>query len=203
MTELISFFGAFLLFGSPILFWSLFILLIILFFVSEVNENGFVAFISFAIFCIVNHYYGKSHMFALFSVQNIVIYLILGFIHAVIRVYIKGVKARKTVDEMKEFIQDYNKQLQNLSEKEKEDRVIVTTIENHIKRHTDNIKDFKERQIDSIKSNVFRYWFLFPISLTVWLFNDLFKDVFDVLYKFVGNLFNQIFLLGLGDDNKQ
>jgi len=120
---------------------------------------------------------------------------------------IKGEKNKQLddirLDEMKEFIQDYNKQLQNLSEKEKEDRVIVTTIENHIKRHTDNIKDFKERQIDSIKSNVFRYWFLFPISLTVWLFNDLFKDVFDVLYKFVGNLFNQIFLLGLGDDNKQ
>jgi hypothetical protein len=45
----------------------------------------------------------------------------------------------------------------------------------------------------NLKGNVFRWWFLFPVSLITWVVSDLFSDLWDLLYKKIGTIFVKIF----------
>lgn len=44
-----------------------------------------------------------------------------------------------------------------------------------------------------LKSSVFRWWFLFPISLINWVFGDLLKDLFNWIYSKIESIYLKLF----------
>jgi hypothetical protein len=52
---------------------------------------------------------------------------------------------------------------------------------------------------DHLKGNVFRWWFLWPISLINWIFSDLLKDFYNLLYRVFKNTFEFFFTLGVNN----
>jgi len=48
-----------------------------------------------------------------------------------------------------------------------------------------------------LKGNVFRWWFLFPISLIDWVLSDLVKDVYNWTYKQLHKVYESILDFGL------
>ena len=56
---------------------------------------------------------------------------------------------------------------------------------------------------ERLKENVFRWWFMFPVSFIYWVFSDLVSDVYDFLYKRLEKLFYAVFLLGAGNSGKE
>ena len=51
-----------------------------------------------------------------------------------------------------------------------------------------------------IKENVFRWWFLWPVSLINWILSDIIKDLYNFLYNRLSDLYNEIFNLGLKEN---
>ncbi len=56
-------------------------------------------------------------------------------------------------------------------------------------------KDEYEKKRFKLKDNVFRWWFMFPICLVKWLFSRLLVDLFNGIYKLVGNFYEKLFNL--------
>ena len=56
----------------------------------------------------------------------------------------------------------------------------------------------RERAIEDLKGNVFRWWFIWPISLVYWIFSDLFRDIWAFLWGKVSIFFTSIFDWGFG-----
>jgi hypothetical protein len=48
-----------------------------------------------------------------------------------------------------------------------------------------------------LKGNVFRWWFLFPISLMNWILSDLVKEVYDYVYSKLKKLYDSILTKGV------
>lgn len=48
-----------------------------------------------------------------------------------------------------------------------------------------------------LKRNVFRWWFLFPISFLTWVFSDLLRDTWNQLYDWTKRMFEYILNLGV------
>jgi hypothetical protein len=44
-----------------------------------------------------------------------------------------------------------------------------------------------------LKENVFRWWFLFPISALTWVFGHLFVDLWNFIYAKVEGIYNRLF----------
>lgn len=59
------------------------------------------------------------------------------------------------------------------------------------------------RDITYLKGNVFRWWFIWPVSLLNWIFSDLMKDLFNFLYTKLKGTFEYFFYLGVGKKIKQ
>lgn len=51
---------------------------------------------------------------------------------------------------------------------------------------------------DNLKGDVFRWWFIWPISLLTWLFSDLLMNFWDFLYERLGHTFEYFMKLGYG-----
>lgn len=153
-----DFFLSLAIFGSFV--WFCIILLIVLsfLFISESREDGTIAFTAFIVFAVINHFWGNIPLFSYFTWENILIYLGIGFIYAIIKSFFYG---RNSKDDT------YN------------------------------------TKINKLKGNVFRWWTLWPISLTYWVFSDLFKDLYEWLYKHIGKLFEYFFKLGQGKTKEQ
>lgn len=48
-----------------------------------------------------------------------------------------------------------------------------------------------------LKDNVFRWWLLWPVSLTNWILSDLLKDIYSLIYKKLSGVYEKVFELGL------
>lgn len=82
----------FALFGSFAWALAFFILLFIVLMVSEGVEHGGVAFLGLACFLLINYYWGNIPVQKLITWQNVLGYLGIGFIFAIIRIYFYGRK---------------------------------------------------------------------------------------------------------------
>lgn len=85
----------FTLFGSGIFFGIMILALLIIFIISEVEENGFLAFGFLIVALILNHFWGTFLILSILSIKNILIYLLIGFFFSLIRTYFKGKKIKK------------------------------------------------------------------------------------------------------------
>jgi hypothetical protein len=77
-------------FGSFTWFLISAIVLLACFFIAELSEQGFVGTVAVAVFLALNYYWGNVPTMKVFTWPNVGIYLLLGFIYAVIRTYFFG-----------------------------------------------------------------------------------------------------------------
>ena len=168
MKEFLSFLPEFILWGSAIWFWIFTFLLIGIFFVSDLVENGITALFSFIIFFIITYFWSNFNIFSFLTLWNVLIYLGIGLVYAAIRTLFFGRKKRA---ELKESSDD------------------------SVGR-SETIKRFA---LMDLKNNVFRWWLLFPVSMINWAFTDLIKDLYNLVYSKIGNIFVKIFDLGFTD----
>lgn len=173
MEELLNNFPEFVFMGSVLWFYIITLTFIVVLFVSEVNENGYYALASFVIFSLVMRFWGNFDIMDYFSFTLLGIYLGVGFIHSLLRTYFFG---RKTLV--------YNGYLSSSVPASEKD--IEENIEGQIKNRK-----------SKLKGNVFRWWFLFPISFLTWVFSDLLKDFFETIYSKLRKLYEYILDLGL------
>ena len=160
------------LFGS--LVWaivSVAIFLLILF-ASETQQNGFVAFGSLLGFLALYYFFGSfSPFLVLFSWKVILSYFVIGLIYSSIRTFFEG---RKLGEKMKKYPD--------------------TKPDSYPYESKQSLKD---EFVKKLKGNVFRWWFMWPISLITWLLTDLIKDVWNYLYSKVKRFYDYILDLGI------
>ena len=61
----------------------------------------------------------------------------------------------------------------------------------------------RSNALSSLKGNVFRWWFMWPVSLIYWALSDLISDVYNYLYLKVGKFFTKVFDKGFGHPTKK
>ena len=168
-----SAFLEFTLFGSVIWFWIISIIFIISLFISEIYEEGFSATLSFIIFCVLVQFWGNISIFSYFNIKLISLYIILGFIYSLIRVYFKGIEFNNLIDKAKFKDSKINGPLST-----------PNFYENCAIKDKANFK---------LKEHIFRWWGLWVISLTVWIFSDLFKNLWNFIYSRLEKFYLKVF----------
>jgi len=164
------------LFGSVIWFWISVVVFLIICFSSDVEENGFFAFGSLIIVSVLYYFWGDIKiLLPMFTLVNIAVYLGVGLLFSTFRTFFAG--------------RELGKEIKDLP-KTKADALKIS--------HSSNSQEYqKERFIDDLKGNVFRWWFMWPVSLITWLVTDLVKEVWDWSYSKVKNFYNYILDLGI------
>jgi hypothetical protein len=67
-----------------------------------------------------------------------------------------------------------------------------------VNKHRLQGNDYYEHSIDrDIKEDVFRWWFLWPISMINWFIKDLIRDIYNWCYDKLSRLFNFVLDLGI------
>lgn len=150
-----EYFMVFSLFGSFLWFYGLIGLLFILLVISDIRSDGYSAFFVFSVSIGILLKWSDFPVHDVFTWANIAIYLLIGFVFAIIRVYFKGVEHRK-----------------------KEEQYPNSTMYYKLKHH------------------VFRWWFMWPISLLNWAIKDLISNLWDFIYKKLEIIFDYIYNLG-------
>jgi len=154
-----------ILFGSFV--WAVIVIaiLLVIFFIADLEENGFMATIALVVSGILFYVWGKESFMvitSLFTFKSIIIYFGFGLVHALVRIFFHGRKEMQKVND-----------------------AIVN-------------KDSYHPKIDmNVKSDVFRWWFLWPISLIVWIVQDMIGNVYNYCYDKFATLFNKILMYGV------
>jgi hypothetical protein len=153
------------LFGS--IFWGIFALvfLIVMLFVADAIENGFLATLFGVIVGLLFFFHGQTtwHSFvSMLTTINLLIYFSIGLVYALVRIFFHG----------------RNEMLKFNSYRERGDHY-----------------DYNINR--DIKENIFRWWFIWPISLIVWIVKDLVKDVFNIVYQRMNKIFDAVLELGI------
>lgn len=170
MELLTTYLPQFLLFGSVLWFYVATLIFIAFLFYTDVNEMGYQAAVGFMAFILLLQFQSTFVPVDYFSWSTLGLYLGIGFVHSLLRTYFYGRKKLK-----------YNGYHKPETDKEKEENI------------KSQIKDRKSY----LKGNVFRWWFMFPISFLNWVLSDLMKDAYDVIYKQLNKLYEAIFNMGL------
>ena len=158
------------LFGSTLYAFIALGVFLILCELSDIYENGFFAFGTLIVVSVLYYFWGSFQaVYEIFTPITISTYLLIGLVYSFIRTYISG---RKLGEKLKT--------LPEASEK------------NYRNKDTE-----KADYIDNLKGNVFRWWFMWPLSLLNWLFTDLIKDTWNLVYSKMNRLYNNILELGI------
>ena len=182
MKEALSNFPEFVLFGSMTLFYITTLIFIFLLFVSEVTENGWLALISFGVFVFITTFQGNLEpLDHLANIQLVSYYIGIGLIHSLIRTYLYGRKRKPMRLEAIEAQNEWNEKYRKDGEEPS----------------TSKIEKFDSTTYDKLKGNVFRWWFLWPISLLTWIFSDLLRDFWNLLYDNTKKIFQAIVDAGM------
>ena len=167
MIETINELVVFTVFGSVAWFLILVAALIVALFASEYHEEGGIGFVAVVVFVIITSVWGTVPLRDLVTIPSVVGYLVVGFLYSLARTYAKGKElGRKATKDYGNYSTDYD-----------------VTIEAFIKRKK---LDFE------LKSHVFRWWLMFPISMIHWVFGTLLKDVFSGVYARVEFLYEKL-----------
>lgn len=183
MDGLLNFLPEFVLFGSVTYFYILVTVFLIVLFASEVNENGWLALISFGVFAILTSW-SNLDIIEFFKVNLALVgyYVLIGLGHSMARTYLYG---RKRKPERLAVIEEQNE----WNEKYRSDEGEMQS--------TSKIEMFDRTTYDKLKGNVFRWWFLWPVSLLTWVFSDLLRDVWDLIYDYTKKVFQAILDAGM------
>jgi len=160
--------GSLLLFGSSLCFSLSLLALFIAFILADIYENGYSATVCAGIFIGLNYFWGGFAWLSIFTWASVGSYLFAGFLFSLIRTYFKG-------KEFKESRESYSR----------------GTEEKELKTGYDSYGNSKESF--DLKGNVFRWWFLFPISALTWIFGHLFVDLWNLVYSKVEKMYQFLF----------
>ena len=169
------------LFGSIIWFWMSVLVFLIICFISEIEENGFLAFGTLVLIIIAYNVWGDiKAILPLFSFVTVSIYLVIGLVFSILRTFFMG--------------RTLGKKIKNLIKSNEELRIA-----NPRYAYDDgtSIKGLRKPFIDDLKGNVFRWWFMWPVSMITWLITDLIKDMWDYVYSKIKNFYNYLLELGI------
>lgn len=148
------------LFNLGFTFFAVFtsIFLIILFLLDK-EEAGYVASVVTLIYVLINYWWGNLFNEITFEWIWLGWYLGIGLIYAIIRTYLFGRENRG--------------------------------------------KNERYYAIRDLKGNVFRWWFLFPVSLINWMLFDLASKVYNLIYSYIEYTMIKIFDLGAGKNKEE
>ena len=155
------------LFGSVV--WALVVLtiLLVVFFAADIEENGYVATVFFCVACILFYLFGKETWHKFIS--------ILSYGNILFYLALGLVHAF-----MRVYFHGRNE--------------MIKVNEDRLKGRSETF----EHTIDkNIKGNVFRWWFLWPVSLINWFIKDMIKDIYNWIYKHMEKIFDYIMTLGI------
>lgn len=164
------------LFGSGLLFWLSVIAFVVICFISDVIEEGGWAFAALVILGIL--YYFKADLTPLLEIFTpfaIFAYLVLGLLFSALRTFFAGRKLGKKIKDLPKTRDDIKGQ-------------------SHI---FDNQKSKREDFINELKGNVFRWWFMWPVSLLTWIATDFVKEFWDFIYSKVKRFYTYLVDLGI------
>ena len=161
-------FIAFTLWGSGLWFAAVVVAFLVAVFASEVNENGFYAAASLIMVLGVNHFWGNFPIMEYISVYKICIYLGIGFAFSFVRTYFKGRHLKGLYQEYLDRFESTN------SSPEPQSRL-----------------EFSRDRFD-LKGHVFRWWLMFPVSMTTWFFGSLLRDIGNAVYAKLGGLYEKV-----------
>ena len=167
MENAISFLPEFVLWGSVLTFWIATLLLFIVFVLSDIYENGYAATFALTVFVYLTYRWSNFNIFTIATLTNVGVYIGLGLVYAFIKTYFFGRKKGST-----------------MSEKE-------------LKKYYDpEDKWTRDNLLSKLKRNVFRWWFMWPVSLINWVFTDMIRDAYNWCYDKIGKWFVQVFEMG-------
>ena len=177
--EFLTFFAAGALFGSATWFWVSFVALAILFTISEWKESGVIAAVGFAAFIGVHWHQGTTTLSQIFTWQNILIYIGIGIVYALIRSFFSARKKRA----------EYQSLLERDSELEKNSK--------GQNKYNNNAEDQLQRWLDDLKMDAIRWISIWPISIPLWFLQDMLAEIFSWLYDKMAIVFRKVFEAGL------
>ena len=165
------------LFGSVIGFWLSVLAFLIICFISDAVEEGGWAFAGLIILGGMFYFWADiKPMLEFFTLISVSTYLFAGLVFSFIRTFLAARKLGKKIKDLPENYDDARAK----------------------KVDTGDTKDYyKERFIDNLKGNVFRWWFMWPISLINWVLTDFIKEVWDFVYSRVSGFYKHIVELGI------
>jgi hypothetical protein len=167
-----SFFLTLTLFGAALWFWLSVLLFVIICFISDVKEEGYGATVALIAFSILLYFWGDlKPITSIFTIQNGLIYLGIGLVFSTIRTFFSARQLWETI------------------------KNLPVTTERNSKYDTQEYK--KEKFINELKGNVFRWWFMWPISMITWLVTDIVRDIWNYLYSKFKGFFEFIVELGI------
>jgi hypothetical protein len=162
------------LFGSVVWFWIVTAVFVFICFASDLNKNGYYAFAAFIALIVVYNFWGDlKAILGFLTWTNVVIYLTIGFIYATVKTFFSGRKLKE--------------KLENLPY-ERPDNVGYIH---------ETKKEAKLKFINKLESNVTRWLLMWWVSLINWLFTDLFKDFFHLIYSKFRRFFEYVAELGM------
>lgn len=173
MEEFLVGLTALTLFGSVIWFWLMFALFIVICFASDIKKNGYYAFGTLIVVSVILYFWGNETFVYFKSVvwnfKNISTYLGVGLLFATIKSFFASRKLAK--------------ELKNLPD---------TSDDSWVTTKSKRRKEFNEE----LGENVARWWFMWPISLIIWLYDSLLADVWNFIWKKIKGYF--LFIVDLG-----
>jgi hypothetical protein len=161
------------LFGSVIWFWLVLAIFLVFCVLSEVKHNGYIAFGFFVVFLTATYFWGSEtfeYFKSVFVWKNVLLYLGFGVLYSVFKTIFMTGKLKKVLKTLPETSTDSWVQT-----KEKEKRGFI----------------------EKLEGNVARWIFMWPISLIVWLFQDLFVDIWNAVWRVVRGFYLYIVDWGL------
>lgn len=157
-------------------------------FISDYYENGYYATALSVVLIGIFYYEGTIQFWNHISWLTILGYLLVGFIFSIIRTFIFGRKEHvKFLNKEKEWGEKLEQLILNYKEKnpKADDKTIEEVMGNYVKGR--GSWDTYEKV--SIKKHVFRWWFLWPVSLLTWLLTDLVKDLYEFVWDKLKNFY--------------
>lgn len=186
MESLLNNFPEFVLFGSVFLFYAATTLFIFLLFVSEATENGWLALASFGIFVLLTSVWSNLEpLDHLTNWEILAAYVGFGFVHSLIRTFIYG---KKRKPKRLEAIQKREEWFDKNPDADRDRDYSIDGI-HHV---ANSIIYYDEVTKGKLKGNVFRWWFLWPVSLLTWIASDFIRDAWKIIYNFFKGLFESI-----------
>jgi len=167
------------LFGSSILFWISAVVFLIMCFVAESEENGFIATLTLIVIGVLYHFWGDiKPILGFLTVLNISVYLAIGFFLSVIRTFVEGRKLKKRIKDL-----PVNDKM----------GAIISGRDYYGDTQEGETRNFK----GELSGNVARWFLMWPISMTNWMLRNIVKEVWDFVYFKLKNFYNYILELGM------
>lgn len=160
------------LFGSVFWFWFVTAIFVVICFASDVNKNGYYAFGTLIVLTLAYNLWGDvKNLLPLITWLNVGVYLGVGLIFSTFRTYFSGINLGKKIKSL--------------------------PVEKDKNYYGDTKEQAKERHIGELKGNVFRWWFMWPISMLTWLATDLIKDGYGWIYSRLRKFYEFVLDLGI------